>query len=123
MTAMPIAFVVLTVGTAGAQDYVAVSTGFAFVFGVHVGFAELLAPDVDLRINLWGTALAASGAVLFGQRRAWTSSRTPSTRKHPAGVRMGGPVPAWRCPGRRAAAASTRASRPTSLASRGSRST
>jgi hypothetical protein len=57
---------VLTVGTAGAQDYVAVSTGFPYVFGVHVGFADLLAPGVDLRINLWGTALAASGGVVFG---------------------------------------------------------
>lgn len=61
-----VAFVVLAGGAAGAQTYVAVSTGFPAVFGVHVGFADLLGPDVDLRVNLGGSALAASGGLLFG---------------------------------------------------------
>lgn len=49
-----------------AQSYGAASIGFPAIFSVHVGFEDLLAPAVDLRINVGGAALFVEGGLAFG---------------------------------------------------------
>jgi hypothetical protein len=59
--------VVLLGGVASAQSYVGVSAGLPIVLvSGHVGFEDLIAPAVDLRVNLGGAALFADGGGVFG---------------------------------------------------------
>lgn len=53
-------------GAAVAQSYGAASIGFPAVFSVHLGFEDLLAPAVDLRVNLGGAAIVVDGGLGFG---------------------------------------------------------
>ena len=58
---------VLLGGVASAQSYVGVSAGLPIVLVAgHVGFEDLIAPAVDLRVNLGGAALFADGGGIFG---------------------------------------------------------
>ena len=58
---------VLAGGVASAQSYAAVSAGLPIVLVAgHVGFEDLIAPAVDLRLNLGGAAILAGGGGAFG---------------------------------------------------------
>lgn len=58
---------VIAGSAASAQSYVAVSAGLPVVLvSGHVGFEDLFAPAVDLRVNLGGAAIVAGGGGAFG---------------------------------------------------------
>jgi hypothetical protein len=58
---------VIACGTASAQSYAAVSVGLPVVLvSGHVGFEDLIAPAVDLRVNLGGGTLFGEGFGIFG---------------------------------------------------------
>lgn len=58
---------VIAGGVASAQSYGAVSAGLPIVLvSGHVGFEDLIAPAVDLRVNLGGAAIVAGGGGAFG---------------------------------------------------------
>ena len=58
---------VIVGGAASAQSYVAVSGGLPIVLVAgHVGFEDLIAPAVDLRVNLGGAAVVGGGGGAFG---------------------------------------------------------
>lgn len=58
---------VISGGAASAQSYGAVSAGLPIVLvSGHVGFEDLIAPAVDLRVNLGGAAILAGGGGAFG---------------------------------------------------------
>jgi hypothetical protein len=58
---------VLAGGVASAQSYAGVSAGLPIVLvSGHVGFEDLIAPAVDLRVNLGGATILGGGAGVFG---------------------------------------------------------
>jgi hypothetical protein len=58
---------VIAGGTASAQSYGAVSAGLPVVFvSGHLGFEDLIAPAVDLRVNFGGAAVVGGGGGAFG---------------------------------------------------------
>jgi len=58
---------VLLGGAASAQSYAGVSAGLPIVLvSGHLGFEDLIAPAVDVRINLGGAALWGGGGGVFG---------------------------------------------------------
>ena len=58
---------VVASGTVAAQSYAAVSVGLPVVLvSGHVGFEDLIAPAVDLRVNFGGGTLFGEGFGVFG---------------------------------------------------------
>ena len=58
---------VIAGGVASAQSYGAVSAGLPIVLvSGHVGFEDLIAPAVDLRVNFGGAAIVAGGGGAIG---------------------------------------------------------
>lgn len=61
-----ITFVLMT-GAVSAQSgtYAGASAGFPLLLNVHVGFTDLIASDVDLRLNLGGAVIGVDGFLAF----------------------------------------------------------
>ena len=59
--------VVLMTGAVGAQSgtYAGASAGFPLLLNAHVGFTDLIASGVDLRLNLGGALFGVDGFVVF----------------------------------------------------------
>lgn len=59
--------VVLMTGAVSAQSgtYVGASAGFPLLLNVHAGFTDLIASDVDLRLNLGGAMIGVDGFLAF----------------------------------------------------------